>query len=201
MKAVLIALMLGLLLLPVSTIAHDREHWNEDADHHGISIKSFNRWDIDDARFKIDDKQIIITDRLKIGDEIRITPEYELFVNGRQIRLSPAQRSLLKDYYDTTFLIRAEAKYVAYEGLKIGLKGADLGLKAVGGLMKMLLTGYDEAKFEADMERAGEKLEAEAEVLEERAERIEEMAEHWEEVGEELILGIPELNRLEWLAY
>ncbi len=71
-------------------------------------------------------------------------------------------------------------------------------MKAIGRLMKMVFTSYDEDDFERDMERDADEIEAQASKLEDRAKIIERMADDLEYVTEDLFDNVPELRRLEW---
>ena len=191
----------ALLTGPAATAGdyhHDYKYDKHEQDSE-ISINSFSSWEIDEAEFQIDDDRLVITPRYATGDEIVMTKDRRLIVNGRDVSLDSREQALVGEFYDLTYQIRNEAKAVAFEGVKLGLKGARLGVKAVGGVLKLLFTGYDEDEFEYDMELAAEKLEREGESLEKRAETVEDLVEHWEEVGEELIESVPELERMDWL--
>jgi chaperonin cofactor prefoldin len=78
------------------------------------------------------------------------------------------------------------------------MEGAKLGLKAVGGVFKMMLTSYDGDDLDRDMEWEAEKLEKKAKRLEEKAEDIEELAEDLERIVEEMNETIPEIGELDW---
>lgn len=202
MKPVAIAVIAASLALAAPVPAHDVHTTDVVCNHdHGrhFSINSLNSWEEGDARYRIKGDEIIIHAIDDRTQEVRVTADIELFVNGENVRLTTAQRARLKEWYDLTYQIRDQAKVIMKEGLKVGIKGAGLGLKAIGGLVKMLITDYDEEEFEAYMEAEGEKIEAYAEVLEEKAEVVEEMAERWEDIGDNLVRDVPELNRLDWL--
>jgi len=206
MKTFACLLMAGLLMLAPPILAGESHHvtYKSDNNHHndhGVRVKSFNCWEVDNARYKLDDGSILMTNLDDRDESVVITEDYDLFVNDEQVRLDREQQALVREYHELTYEIVDDAKLMAKEGIKIGLKGAKLGLKAVGGVLKMLMTSYDEDEFEADMEREGEKIEAMGEVLEAKGEVIEKKAERLEEVGEELIEEIPELRELDWLRY
>lgn len=130
--------------------------------------------------------------------EVEITREYDLFVNGKRIRLNDAQQDLVADYHELVLDIYREAVDIGWEGAKIGVKGAALGLKAVVGVVRLLSPDYDEEDLERDLEREAEKIEKEAEELEEFAGEIEEMAEDLETTHEQMRREIKALNKLRW---
>jgi hypothetical protein len=162
-------------------------------------IKGFNSWEIGDARFKLDRRDIVIMNVYDRDEHIRITEDHELFVNEEKITLDADQQEMLVEFYDLTFEIKTEAKFIAKEGAKIGVDGAKLGLKALGYAVKMLFTSYTEDDLERDIEAEAELLEERGEELEDMAERIEDLVEDWERVGLRLKREVPELDELEWL--
>ncbi len=84
------------------------------------------------------------------------------------------------------------------EGLAIGIEGAKLGISAIGRVLRMAFTDYDEDDLERDMERGAEVIEAKAEVLEDRAKELEEMAEDLQDLTYEMCEEIPALTALDW---
>ncbi len=180
---------------------HDNDHGARfhHADHREITFKSFSSFEVDDARFEIDKDEIILSHLESPREEIRITEDYKMYLDDEEIPLDVDQRKTVQEFYQLSFGIRSEAKAIAKEGLKIGVKGAKLGLQAVGCVFKMLLTSYDEEDLDVEMEAEADKIEAEAEKLEARAEVLEDQMERWEEVGRQMKDEIPALAHMEWL--
>jgi len=131
--------------------------------------------------------------------EVEITADYELYVDDERVKLDEDQQKMVTLYYDLAIKLRRQAKEIGWEGARIGAGGVKLGVKALGRVVKMLFTDYDEDDLERDMERDAEKLEDKAEILEKKAEEIERMAEDFEDLTYEMFDDIPELNDLEWL--
>ncbi len=152
---------------------------------------------VNGTSFDMDDGVLVIEDD-ESGDIVEINEEYELYINGRKIKTSPAGDKLLKEFYVGYEELMDEAKAIGLEGAKIGIEGARIGLKAIGGVFKVIFTSYDGEDLERDMERAAEKIEAKAERLEDRAEEIEDMAHDLEDIGFDLCEEIPELDELDW---
>ena len=169
------------------------------ADHREVSFKSFDAFEVDDARFEFDGDEIIMSHLEAPREEIRITSDYRMFLDDDEITLTSEQRKTVEEFYLLSYTIRGEAKAIAKEGLKIGIKGAQLGLKAVGCVFKMLLTSYDEDDLDAEMEAEGDKIEAQAEKLEVRAEKLEVQLERWEDLGLQMKDQIPALSKMDWL--
>ena len=78
------------------------------------------------------------------------------------------------------------------------MAGAGMGMKAIGGVFKLLLTSYDEDDLENEMEREESKIERRAEELEDRADELEEKVEDMEDVFDEMFETIPALRELDW---
>ncbi len=154
-------------------------------------------WSMDDIRVNIDDGSVILTNEYENG-EIKITKDYELFVNDHLVKTDPRQEKLITEFYDGVFDVKDRAIKVGLKGAKIGVEGAGLGVKAIAGIIKMLFTDYDEDDLDRDMEKAAEKIEAKADGLEEEAEQIEDLVNHLEDVYYDMDEEIPEIHALGW---
>lgn len=161
-------------------------------------IDDDNVAEIGDINIEIDNGSVILTEESEFENVVEVTEEYELYVNDRQIQLTPEQQELVEEFHGLVFEVVDEAKCIGWEGAKIGVSGAKLGMKAIGRLLKMLFTSYDEDDFERDMERDAELLEVKAEQLEDKARVIEKMADDLEYITELLFDEVPELRRLDW---
>ncbi len=195
MRKVVIAIVLFAFM--VSPVIAGKYHDDDHGDRH-ISISSLKEWHINDVDFEIDDGSLYISNEDPLYESIEINEKYELFVNDERVELDKEQQELVTAYYDLTMAIVHRAKEVGWEGVKIGLEGAQLALKAVGGVVKMLFTSYDEDDLEREMDREAEKIENKAERLEEKAEDIERWAEDLEIVAEQMVEFIPEIEELGW---
>jgi len=164
---------------------NDRDRWHEDDGEH-ISIDMQHG----SAVIKYRDGR----ERSKV----EITKEYELYIDDEHIATDADQKKLLKEFHQTVVDIRDYAKEIGWEGARIGLDGAKVGLQAGIGVLKMLLTSYDEDDLDRDLDRATEKIEKRAEKLEEKAEVIENKAYDLEDLAAELSESIPELGKLKW---
>jgi len=151
---------------------------------------------LDNVEVDIEDDSIILTDK-DSRDEVEITGEYDLYVNGKEIELNDNQREMVKEYYDLYFEIIDYAKRIGLEGARIGVEGAAIGVKAVAGVFKMLSPDYDSDDLEAELEMKAEELEKKAEILEDRAEKIEDMADELEDLHYKLADKIDALHDLD----
>jgi hypothetical protein len=152
----------------------------------------------DNTNIRVDDGLVIITHRGYDKAVVEITDDYELSVNGQDIKLDSDQKQLVKEYYNLVVDINEEATQIGMEGAKIGLEGAKLGTTALKNVLKMFLTDYDSDDLERDMEKEAAKIEAKADALEKQADKIEAKAEELEEVAERLEDKIPELRNIIW---
>ena len=191
MKTTVIALLACLLTFGALPALGEGSHYDfgcRDYHHHGH----------DDYSIDFDDGSLIIREDGRRGDEVEITEDYELYINGDLIKTDKEQKKLLKEYYNLVDDLVDKAEDIGIEGGKIGLAGAKIGLQALGGVFKMLLTDYTEEEFESDIEMEAEELEERAEELEEEAEKLEDIAEEIEDRQIELAEEIPELEELGW---
>ncbi len=204
---ILITLILGVLLIFSSILADtetsQRFHSSQKHSYH-FDYDEINNNDISIGYshftdFDFDNNDLIIENHTRrYDDEVRITSEYDLFVNGKHIKTDASQRKLLKKFYVRAEEMTESAKIVGLEGGRIGVAGAKLGLHAVGGLFKTLGSEYDMDDLEDELEEQADLLEEQAEELEKEAEELEDMADELEDLSEELIENIPELQELEW---
>ncbi len=142
-------------------------------------------------------------DRLVIENKngsgtVMIDEEGELRIDERQIPLDKEQQQTAIEYRDLARSAFSEAEQLADKGVKVGLKGAVLGMKAVVGVFRLLLPGDNSEAFERDMEKNGKAVEEKAALLEEDAAALEKMIEVMKELHEELRRSVPELQALEW---
>ncbi len=155
---------------------------------------------VSDADYSINlrDNTIILTPSHGRRESIKITPEYELFLNDHRIQTNDEQQKLIAEYYDRTMELLDMAKDVGLEGAKIGAQGAALGVKAVGSVFKLILPGYDTDDLEREINVESAKIEAKASKLEARAKKLEKEADALKEVQSQMKDAIPELENLDW---
>lgn len=132
------------------------------------------------------------------GEEVEITADLELYVDGRRIETDRGDRRLLKDYYAQAEEIVAVAEDLGREGALLGARGAAVGVRAVGRVLRLLDKDYDAEDLEADIERDTEKIEFEAEKIEQAGERLEEQIDDLRGIGDRLQERIDDLDRLDW---
>ncbi|MBN1406223.1 MAG: DUF2884 family protein [Calditrichaceae bacterium] len=182
--------LLSFIILSVIATSIYGVDYKKKKDHeHNFSV-------LDNVEIDIEDDSIILMDK-DCRDEVEITGEYDLYVNGKEIELNNDQRKLVKEYYEMYFEIIDYAKRIGLEGARLGVEGAAIGVKAVAGVFKMLSADYDSEDLEAELEEKAEELEKKAEVLEDRAEDIEAMAEELEDLHFALAEKIEALGDLE----
>jgi hypothetical protein len=195
MKPFVILCVLGLAaataFVPVEAAAHRTIHVNCDSDD------TDNLFRGDDVDVDIEDGSITFTHE-DDDETVEITGKGDLYVNGEAVSLSPDQRDLVVEYYETFDGIIEEAKLIACEGAKIGVKGAGLGIHAALGALLALGDEEDLEDLEEKLERKGEKIERMAKRLERRADRLEAKAESLEGLHKQLRNDIDALDDTGW---
>jgi hypothetical protein len=140
----------------------------------------------------------LIIEKKHNDDQVAIDSDGSLFINDERIRTDKAQTDLAIEYYELATAAFDQAEDIGKEAVKVGLKGAEIGLKAVVGIVRMLAPDYSSEDFEKDMEKNGKKVEAKAEKVEEKAAALEKMVEEIQKIHQELWEAVPELGDLEW---
>ncbi len=189
MKSVLIALTVTLLVCAPVTFAESH--------HNQLGPLDGQLWSMDDIRVNIHDGSVILTNEYEDG-KIKITKDYELYVNGRLVKTDPGQEKLIAEFHDGVFDVKDRAIKIGIKGARIGVEGAGLGVQAIAGIIKMIFTDYDEDDLDRDMEKAAQKIELKADGLEEEARKIEDLVDHLEDVYYDMDEEIPEIHALGW---
>lgn len=174
-------------------ISHSHSNHHVYFGENGHNFGHCNNMDID-----FEDGEIYITHSGRKSGAVKITDDYELFVNGKQIKTNDEQQRLIEEFYNSAEDLHKYAGKIGSAGAEIGLEGARLGVSVIGGLFKLILPGYDTDDLERDMERKASRLEYKASLLEKDAEALEHIAYDMEDIAEELKHEIPELRKLRW---
>jgi len=164
-----------------------------------VTWQSDDRPDRSHLEIDLEDGTLVITyeDRRDYST-VEITEEYELYIDGQHIKTDKDQKKLLREYYELVVRFEDAIIDIGKEGARIGISGAALGLKAVGGVFRLLSPHYDSDDLERDLEREAEKIEKKAEKLERQAEKIEDMVDELDDIAWELTRQITELDDLGW---
>jgi len=166
-----------------------------DTDINFRSIGSGCNWD--DVNIDIEGDDIIMTNRHR-GDEVKITHEYDLIINGKKIEMDEHQRQLVKEFYHNMLDLTEYAAVIGVEGAKIGARGAALGISAIGKVFRLLDENYDTDDLEREVEREAHKIERDAARLEKKADEIEWMADELENLYGKMEREFVELRDLHW---
>lgn len=200
MRKIIISLITGLFLMSAVYAADSdcSDDWH--FDHHNNDMHHLRCGWNEDIDLEIDNGDVIITcNRWRYrSDEVKITEDYRLYVNGERVDVDDENKELLGKYYNQAIKLHEEAMIIAREGAKIGVEGAKIGVKAATGAFKALLLDLDGDEFEARIEAEADRLEEKAEELEERADVLEEMSDDLEDMHDDLSHEIPELRDLRW---
>lgn len=186
--SILTVVLTALLIIPAGALAEENYTYSPFNGH---------TFQVDEISVNVNDDEITLYNEFT-DDEVIITRKYELIVNDQQIELSPEQKEQVRLFHGQTLKVIDELVNIGLEGGKIGIAGAGLGIKAVAGVFRLLLPGYDEDDLEADMDREADKLEKKAEVLEKRADKLEDIAADAEETFNAMLQDIPALAELNW---
>ncbi|MFH2054600.1 MAG: hypothetical protein ABIJ61_01465 [bacterium] len=167
--------------------------WSPD-DH--VTHKHY-RSSLDHVDIDFEGSTLIFTFEESHDAVVEITEDYQLYINGELIPTDDNQRKSLRRCYLLGERLVGEAVKIGIEGAHIGIEGAKVGLLGLGGVLKMLLTDYDQDDLERDMERHTRRLERKAAQLEKKASRIESIAEEFELSYLKLEEEIPQLAELD----
>lgn len=188
MRKVFISMLVGVgLLAPVLAFGGQKHHHEHNRHHSSHSS------------FELDGDEVIIVEHSqRSSDEVVISKDGDLEINGDQIKTDGKSRKLLKKFYREAVILEKEAE-------QIGLEAAELATEATSfaavSVLKALKALTDEGDFEADLadlEDRGEDFEALAEIMEERGEEIEAQADKLVDLADELCDRVSELNGLGW---
>lgn len=127
-------------------------------------------------------------------DQILITNDYRLFLNGNEIKLNKDQQDLVRDYYEQVRFITATALKLIPRGAEIGIDGAKLGLKAILHTVLTLDKNYDEEQGEKKLEESERALERKASDLEKKGKNLEKIGDELEALQCQLFHQIKELH-------
>ncbi len=167
---------------------------------------------LDDFHIEVEDEVVYIESDFS-EDLVTITPDRELMVNNRRVDLSPKQQQLVTEFYDGLMELDAEVDIVAEGAYGISMRGAEIGLAAAARALERMSYKFDlddadlddleeleeiEEQIEAEIEAHEAELEKESETLEVRAEKLENRGERLEELFEDMLIEIPDLERLDW---
>jgi len=196
-KAVLVISLASLLIFASVGFARKNHQGHEYHSSYDGRLYSF-----DDVVIRLSDETVLITNEYEDG-KIKITDEYELYVNRKLIETDREQRKLLEEYYTLAMDIDDYAKELGKEGAKIGAEGLFVGEMAAASALRQIFNNYDNDDDDDDdlewrVERAAERLESKAEALEEKAEKIEDMADDLEDLFYDMEESIPAIKKLDW---
>lgn len=92
------------------------------------------RQEIAEAQHKLDTENMSLGDSRPGLPKAEVTPAGELFIDGKPVAMTPAQKALGLAY-------RTQLQGVASDGIAIGMEGARLGIDAAAAALKGLISG------------------------------------------------------------
>ena len=131
------------------------------------------------------------------GWEVEINEDYELYVDGRKVKLDRSQRKLVRRYYRDYEAIEEMAEELGREAAKVGAAGAKIGVAAVVTVARTFLDDDDFDDIDIDIDVDTDEIERLAKKLEKKAEKIEDLADDLEKTHKKLKKSVPELRELE----
>lgn len=110
-----------------------------------------------EARAKLASEPISVSNNNESLPKAEIAPNGDLLIEGKALPVDDAQRALLLEH-------RKNLVAIAEAGMAIGVRGADLGMKAAGEALKGIFSGNTD-EIEQRIEAEAEKIKADAAVL------------------------------------
>lgn len=110
-----------------------------------------------EARAKLANEPITLASDNDALPKAEISPKGDLLIGGKAVPVDDAQRALLLEH-------RTNVVAIAEAGMTIGVRGADLGMKAAGEALKGVFSGNTD-EIEKRIEAEAEKIKADAVVL------------------------------------
>lgn len=110
-----------------------------------------------EARAKLASEPISVSNNNESLPKAEIAPNGDLLIEGKAVPVDDAQRALLLEH-------RKNLVAIAEAGMAIGVRGADLGMKAAGEALKGIFSGNTD-EIEQRIEAEAEKIKADAAVL------------------------------------
>jgi len=170
------------------------------ADNYSIKSEDpkfhFECWE--NFNIDVEGKNVVINHYGTDISMVEISEDGELFIDQEKVKTDRQSRALLQDYNHMMRELIASAEKLGYDAVKVGGKGADLGLEAVSGILEVMCTDLEMEELEENLEKKAQKIEQAAEKLEARAEELEDQAEELEAIHDKLKDQIDELDQLEW---
>ncbi len=118
---------------------------------------------------------LVICSRENDSYLMEVDEEGNLFISARKIALSGPEKEYLRGYYRRMYEIFDLRNSLGSKGVRVGLAGARLAVKAVGHAVQYVFSGFDEEvekKMECELEREAEKLEDSTDGMESQGNRL-----------------------------
>lgn len=128
-----------------------------DADAPATSLGKVVEEATEKARTKLANEPITLTSDDGNLPKAEISPKGDLVIDGKTVPVTEEQRAMLLEH-------RANIVAIADAGMTIGVRGADLGMKAAGEALRGVFSGNTE-EIGKRIEAEAEKIKADARVL------------------------------------
>ena len=127
-----------------------------------------------------EDSSLILASRDNDIYLVEISPQAALFIHGEKVQTSQTQKIILKKYYQSMYTTFRTRNRIGGKAVKVGLAGAKLAVKAIGGLVDYVLSGFDDQVMK-DYEK---KMADESDKIDVQADRIDAMGEKYKKFRE-----------------
>jgi len=132
-------------------------------------------------------------------EEVKISADYELLIDGKAIALAPDQREIITTYHDLSIAMEDCFDRITQEGLSLSWDGAKVAVKAFTGVFKLLSPGYSVENYSDDIDRAAEVIDDRAEIIDDLADEVDRITRRLETLNYDLVDMIPDLAKIEWI--
>lgn len=152
----------------------------------------------DNSSFEVEGDELVITREHRRGDdEVVVSRDGDLTINGERIEVGDGERKDLKKLYREAVKLEEMAEKIGAEAARIAEASSEFAAAQVAAALRSLRD--DDAEVDEDeMEKIEIRFEAEVEQIEKFAEKIEEQADEVVELAEDLQDRIPALGELRW---
>ena len=174
----------------------------------GVDARHRSRCDDEDRIFRdghhvemdLEDGELVIeNDRL--DEDVTITEDRELFVNGRRVETDRRTKRLLDRYVRQHEQLEAEAAKLGVEAAEMGAMGAKIGALAVAKVCRAFCGDDDDddlEDLEDEIDERQEEIDRLTDKIEKKAEKVEGIADDVKRTHRKLRRAVPELEDLDW---
>ncbi len=146
-----------------------------------------------------EDSSLIVASRDNDVYLVEITPKSDLYIHGEKIDVTPSQKKILSKYFKSMRKIFHTRNRIGGKAIKVGIAGAKLAVKAVGGLVDYVLSGFDDEvmdEFEKEMDRESERIDAQGEHIDDMGKVYKKFRRENNKIVDEIRDTLPVLDSI-----